>query len=290
MKRIIIAGFYLILTLIISAAGFFLPASLSAYQDQQIFATIEHPSIEPMEFTYSSSLVDTLQLFAKGCYFVDYPRTGSVRTSDEITLLVKDAFHQLEDYGIAFLPPESSAASYNISLQLAIASEDDNVKASGIETETAAKQSSVTSDPAKRRDLSISKSNQAAGSSDLTTAVIWNCFVYHPDGYQADIKIDDKSGKIVAFYLYTDQTSFSISTKKNLNQLVKFFRLFLQDYYEMKTKAILQNTVQTTYGIYDKSGTQPAILEADYTIQLTEESGNLIQIPFSVRSEHMSLN
>lgn len=298
MKRIILTGFYLILTLIIAAAGFFLPASTAAYQDQQIFATIEHPSIEPVEFTYSSSLPDTLQLLAKGCYFVDYPSTGSSRTSKEVFEIVKDVFDQLKEYGIAIFPLEASASSYNMSLQLAIASEDPDAEygvsgadgSPGVDAESAGITQTPISKISEQADHSHSKSENAAGSSDITTAVIWSCMIYNTAGYWADIKVDDKSGKIVAFYLTSDQTSFSIDSKKNLNKLAKAFRTFLQDYYEMKAKTVLQNTVLTAYGIYDKSGSQPAILEADYIIQLTEESGNLIQIPFIIRAEHLSLN
>lgn len=297
MKRIILTSFYLILTLMISAAGFFLPASLSAYQDQQILATIEHPSIEPMEFTYSSSLPDTLQLLARGCYYVDYPSTGSTRTTEEVFSIIRDIFKQLEDYGIAIFPLDASAASYNMSLQLAIASEDTDAKygksdadgSSSTATESTDGSQTPFSKIAEKADRSNDKPN-AAKSADLSTAVIWNCSIYDTAGYWADIKIDDKSGKLVAFNLTADQACFSIDSKANLNRLVKVFHKFLRRYYEMKTKAVLQNTIQAAYGIYGKSDRQPPILEAEYIIQLTEESGNLIQIPFVIRTEHISLN
>lgn len=307
MKRVIFTCFYLLLTLLLSAAGFLLPSSLSAYQDQQIYATIEHPFIEPMELNYSSSLPDTLRLFTKGHYFVDYPRTGSERSADDISNLIKDVFKQLNDSfkqstksGIEYLfPIDNSASSYDISLQLAIASEEEVTDYTSTDASTANNLnpqdgkktlfSWKTNAENDQKDAEAhSASEHASNVSDISTAVVWSCGIYNEaGGYWADIKVDDKSGKIVEFYLTSDLVQFSLQNKNQLDVLVDILTNFLQEYYDMQAEPILQDMLQAAYAT---SSNQPAILEADYIIQFKEESGNLIQIPLIIREQYIRIN
>ncbi len=280
MKKILITCFYLLMTAVISASGFLLPSVMSAYQDKQIFAKIEHTSMEPLELTYSSSLYDTLRLLSEGHYYVDYPLTGSSRTADEVYEIVLKLIGQFEDYGIILSDSEYTVTNHTITLQLAIASDNNRyTDAFGLSQEESFPASAPETDAEDAAD----------SSPDITTAVVWACSVYFVSGYWMNFWIDDKSGKAVAFSMYTGQ-SLLLPDSMNTSSLDKFIgRLtdFLQDYYELPAAALYMPVVHSSNPLFDKN---LAAAEADYSIQLKEDSGRLIQMPLRIRPEYMVLN
>lgn len=280
MKKFFVTCFYLLLTAAVSAAGFLLPSALSAYQDNQIFARIEHTSMEPLELTYSSSLYDTLRLLSENHYFVDYPSTGSSRTSDEVYDSVLKLIGQFEDYDIVRSDSEYAVTNHTITLQLAIASDG----SSYTDVSDAGAENGFPKDaPALDTD------DTPASSSDITTAVVWTCSVYFVSGYWMNFWIDDKSGKAVAFSMYTGQTPLLSNPfdSSELDQFVDRLADFIEDYYELPAAALLQSVVQTASPLFEKD---TAMTEAKYIIQLKEDSGKLIQIPLGIRPEYIILN
>ena len=194
MKKFLITCFYLSVTLAVCAAGFLLPSALNNYQDRQIFAKIEHPAIEPTELTYSSSLYDTLRLFTRAHYFVEYPSTGSKRTDEEIYTIASESIQLLQKYNVISSDLKNDITNYTTSLQLAVVTErndytnliNDQPYSSAIDAESSTQDES---EPA---------------SVDITTAVVWSCSIYFKSGYWIDIWIDDKSS--VIFHVYRTDT------------------------------------------------------------------------------------
>lgn len=278
MKKLITACLCLLLTLAVTAAGFLLPSAMSAYQDRQTFSKIEHMSMEPLELTYSSSLYDTLRLLSKGHYYVDYPLTGSSRSANEIYEIVLDIIRQFEDNGILVSDSEFTVTNHTITLQLAIASD------SNIYTELYG-----IADGKLSGGESVS-STEASGdsSSNITTAVVWACSVYFVSGYWMNFWIDDKSGKAVAFSMYTEQTLIltDSGSTQDLDSFAGKIADFLQDYYELPSESRLKSLLESST-LFEKA---PAALEANYVIELKEDSGKAIQMPLHIRPEYMMLN
>lgn len=279
MKKFLISCFYLTLTLIVCAAGFLLPSTLNNYQDRLIFAKIEHTAMEPPELTYSSSLFDTLRLFAQEHYFVEYPSTGSKRTSEEIYKLSLDLLEQLKEYEILFPDSEYTITNHAASLQLAIVSD-------GKQYTDADNKASISS--ALQSEKSIDEHSEEL-SLDITTAVVWSCSIYFESGYWIDIWIDDKSGKLVAFSMFTERTLAMTSSgnKEDLDAFAAFAATFLEDYYELPATSLQQSFVHSYNPLFEKDN---SILEAYYMIQLKEENGNYIEIPLKIRPECTILN
>lgn len=277
MKKILITCFYLLITAAISASGFLLPAVISDYQDKQIFAKIDHTSMEPLELTYSSSLYDTLRLLSEGHYYVDYPLTGSSRTADEVYDIVLRLIGQFEDYGIILSDSGYTVTNHTITLQLAIASDNNRyTDAFG----TAQESGFYTGEE--------SGSTESDASSDITTAVVWACSVYFVSGYWMNFWIDDKSGSAVAFSMYTGQSVLSDSLNdSNLDLFVNRLTSFLQNYYGLPAESLPVSVIHSANPLFDKE-VIPA--EAGYTIQLKEDSGKLIHMPLRIHPEYMILN
>jgi len=275
MKKFLITCFYLTLTLAVCAAGFLLPSALNDYQDRQIFAKIEHTAMEPPELAYSSSLYDTLRLLAKEHYFVEYPSTGSKRTEEEIYSIASDLTEQLKKYNV-LLRQEYTISHYTTTLQLAIVSDG-----------------MLNTDSGSTQDVSHAKSGleeySETASSDITTAVVWNCTIYYQSGCWLSVGIDDKSGKIVSFSLFTDRLLMltSSDSEEELNAFAASIAEFCGDYYEMPAASLQQSVIRS----YDTiSKTSNGIIEASYTIQMKEENGEKLQMPLRIFPDYMMLN
>lgn len=285
MKKFFLTCFYSILTLGISCTGFLLPSTLSAYQDEQIFSRIEQSSIEPMEFTYSSSLQDTLRLITSDFYLMDYPAGAGKRSQEEIYKIVSNAVEQLEDRGISIFLPEDTVVDQNASLKLAISSDymSQNTSVSAGVSES---NDEDTQDSSKKSKGSGKKNRT---SSDITTAALWNCSLYSSYGYWAYFMIDDESGKIVTLSLYTLQTSTAAWDRNSLDSLIKKLAKFLQEHVGLQAEAILQSAKTMTLksekelpGIFDSL---PYVNEYSYLIQLKIKSGSFIQLPVQINTD-----
>lgn len=289
MKKILTACFYLLLTFAVSSAGFVLPSALNAYQDRQIFAKIEHTAMEPLELTYSSSLFDTLRLLSQDHYFVDYPFAGSKRTEEEVYGIVSEMMDRLNEYEALSSLPAYAITNYAISPQLAILS-DDQEKNYGNPTDS----SKITiKDASQSQGDTQPQEDAQSPPSDITTAVVWLCSLYFDSGYWANFGIDDKSGKVVAFALFTEQTLalIDIQNEFGLNAFAESVAGFLQDYYELPTELVNQGMIHryipNANSLFEQSS---VTLEAHYIIQLKEENGNIIQIPLRTFPELIVLN
>lgn len=319
MKKHLMTGFYILLTITVCAAGFLLPSALIAYQDNQIFAKIEHSPLEPMELTYSSSLLDTLQMLSV-ChvpYYVDYPASGSSRTEKEVYQIVKDILDRLEEYGIfvrsdIIIDPDladskthtdsqktaKDAATYHSErLQLAIAS-DESVSslsepgdsydlANDISDSSNNSSGNLTNSSGTAAEKKDSVKNINQITSDMKTAVVWQCTVYFQSGCWLNIWIHDKSGKAVAFTMYTEQSALAVRNKENLDSFTDAMQTFVQDYYELPAELVPLSDNEVSY----PAETIPDITESIYKICLKDEtSSRSIEIPFTVRAEYMTFN
>lgn len=275
LKKLLVTCFYLALTFAVCTAGFLLPSVLNDYQDKQIFAKIEHTAMEPPELTYSSSLFDTLRLLSREHYFVNYPSTGSKRTSEEIYAASLELLESLDAYGFQLSEP-AAASNYTATLQLAIVSVD-YPYSDGMQAVTSAV------------DTESEKKASKEAASDITTAVVWECSIYFSSGYWINIWIDDKSGKAVACSMFTNQTYTLVSScdKKLLDDFAAAVAKFSEDYYELPATVIEQPVIHSGNLMFEKNG---GVSEAAYTIQLKEENGSLIQIPLQLRREYVLFN
>lgn len=272
LKNFLVTCFYLALTFAVCTAGFLLPSVLNDYQDRQIFAKIEHTAMEPPELTYSSSLFDTLRLLSQEHYFVNYPSTGSKRTSEEICAKSLELIESLNEYGFLLSEPASGCTA---TLQLAIVSVDYPVE------------NAQSASPAL--DAKDAKKQAEETASDITTAVVWECSVYYESGYWINLWIDDKSGQAVACSMLTDQvyTIVHSGDKQQLDSFASAVAAFLEDYYELPATLLEQSVTHSISPLFDKSG---SVAEAAYLIQLKEENGNLLRLPLQLRQECMILN
>ncbi|MDE7313806.1 MAG: hypothetical protein K2N87_19645 [Eubacterium sp.] len=275
LKKILVTCFYLAFTLAVCTAGFLLPSILNDYQDRQIFAKIEHTAMEPPELTYSSSLFDTLHLLSQEHYFVNYPSTGSKRTSEEACAKSLEFIESLDAYGFQLSEP-IAAANCSATLQLAIVSVDSPYP-------------NIIQDVSSAVDTEDAKKQAADTASDITTAVVWKCSIYYESGYWINLWLDDKSGKAVACSMFTDQIYALIhyGSKQQLDSFASTAANFLEDYYELPATLLEQSVIHSTYPLFDKGGN---VMEASYIIQLKEEDGNLIQIPLQLSQDCMILN
>lgn len=279
MKKFLVTCFYLSMTLAVCTAGFLLPSILSSYQDRQIFAKIEHPAMEPPELTYSSSLYDTLRLFSKEHYFVEYPSAGSKRTDAEIFEIACNVLEQLQAYDVISADFNYDITNYSALLQLAIVSE-------------AGQDSSISS----VTDTETSKESYAAystadSSSDITTAVVWCCSIYFDSGYWIDMWIDDKSGKAVSLSMFVEQTLVLTYTDKQhtLDEFANRTAKFAEYYYQLPANAVEQSFIRSYNSLFDKEKNSN-IIEAYYSINMKNENGIMIQIPLKIRPECIIFN
>lgn len=280
MKKFLISCFYLTITVIVCTASFFLPSALNSYQDRLIFAKIEHTATEPPELTYSSSLFDTLRLFSQDHYFVEYPSTGSKRTDKEIYTISLELLEQLKEYELLLPDSEYNITNHNAALQLAIVSDEKQY--------SDAESQKTVSTIAKEAGQSLGEDSKET-ALDITTAVVWSCSIYFESGYWIDLWIDDKSGKTVAFSMFTDRTleMTSSGNRESLDAFASTVTAFLENYYELPATSLQQSFVQSYHPLFEKDNN---ILEAYYTIQLKEENGSYIEIPLKIRPECTIIN
>lgn len=279
MKKFFITCLYLSLTAAVCTAGFLLPSMLNDYQDRLIFAKIEHTAMESPELTYSSSLYDTLRLFSKGHYFVEYPSAGSNRTGEEIYAAACELIRQLEKYDVLTFETTYDITNYTTALQLAIVS-DGNSSSDSFPDQSSA--SAVDEKKAK-------KDPAGESAADITTAVVWSCSIYFNSGSWIDIFFDDKSGKAVAASMFTQQAQILTGSgdQKLSDSFADSVADFAEHYYELPAAAMEQSFVHSYNSLFDKT---TGIAEAYYTIQLKEETGTSIELPLRIRPEYIIFN
>lgn len=284
MKKFLVTGFYFALTAAVCAAGFWFPSALSKYQDEQIYAKIERPAVEPMTLTYSSSLHDTLQLLSNNYYFVEYPYAGSIHTENEVQKIVSRLLKKFEKYGLLtqnLLSGSGNAVQgQSITLSLAIAS---NGAPSGqSHVSSMSNRSSTTKDI-----LPVTDNTANSRTTDYTTAVIWDCSIYFQDSSILIMSIDDKSGKLVGYNIYNAQVPVYMN-EKELSQYADAVAKFLKRHYGMKARATLSGLNEVLdQKIYDEKA---FYIESTHSIKLTEESGDTIQLKLINSSHEINFN
>lgn len=282
--KIMITCSYLILTIAVSAAGFLLPSALSDYQDKQIFARIEHSPIELTELTYSSSLIDTLELLSGSHHYVNYPVSGSKRNAKDVFKIASELTDQLKEHNL--IPEGDEIINHTESLQLAIASEE----LYDFSTNTNEIDSSDNSDSSNPSD--IQTDDTANSSTDIATAVVWSCTLNFESDFWLHACIDDKSGKAVALIFFTDSIGnaaieAAYSTDRSADYLANQMAAFVQDYYGFPAKLSKQSVddIRSLYG--EKVDMASAV---EYTIQLKDDSGRTIYLPLTLHFDDLSFN
>ncbi len=274
-KKILITGFYFTVTAIVCAIGFRLPSAWCKYQDKQIYAKIERPKVEPITLTYSSSLYDTLQLLTGDYYFVEYPYAGSIHTEAEIHKIVSALIKKMERSGI--LTPNALPYSPN-----------------AIEGQSASLSLAIASDSGVYNTKNGFQAAPTLGASDYRTAFIWDCTVYFEDTSILLMSIDDKSGKLVGFNIYNSREISDYMTdmeRKGAPPHLKFANAvakFLKKHYQMKTNAVWKETREPAdKKIYDQNALPT---EYVYSIKLTDDSGNTLQLPLTNNYHQIDFN
>ncbi len=291
MKKFLITCFYLALTLAVCAVSFLLPSTLNTYQDRQIFAKIEHTAMDPPELTYSTSLYDTLRLICSPHYFVDYPSTGSRRTSEEIHAAAADLVEKLSEYNILSADAKNHIANYSSNLQLAIESENRNNIEEIDSVSNGQSNTAIAETDAKTDDESASENpsaqNEKENSSDIATAVVWLCSITFDSGHWISLRIDDKTCKAVSLSICTERVQMMVSSgyEPELDAFVSSVAAFLENYFELPANPQKLNIVHSYISLYDKSKS----FEASYLIQLKEENGTVIQLPLHIYPETVTI-
>lgn len=300
MKKIITTCFYLILTTAVITAIFFLPAALFRYEDQQLFAKVEHTEIEPVAFAYSYSLFDTLTLLSNKFYTVEYPSNGGTHTSDEICKITSDAFTRLNQYGqkqdIVFLDAKDSIMNCSALLNLAISNTYDNSLAQngGDIFDGQAASGQIPAPPSPEE----SDAADTSSSTDIISAAIWRCHLYSEYGYLSEFRIDDKSGKIVGIFLWNNPQNITTSYWPT-ETLLKVLRDFLKNHYGMQVKINPQeesdvqitDSAAKTYASDPAGATEEAVeSEQVYDVSLTGEFEGPVHMTLKITPEFISLN
>ncbi len=286
-SKILFAGFYLLLAAVISTAGFLLPPAMSKYQDEQIFSKIEHSPIEPVEFTYSSSPLDTLVLMQSARSLVDYPVTAGIHSQEEIYKIAQKMIRQLQRHGITVFQKEETVLEHSENLRLAIALDTPS--------QTSSTSGSFQKDPVSVTDIpqdketyssktGLSNDGDEDNSVDITTAIVWECRLYSYWGYSAVFWIDDKTEKLVDLNLYTEQTLRASEGSEEAAAMASAISNFLKDNYQVQAKcspqAVFQNDAASYYGkLYDGQANKT---ESNYIIQLKDKSEKLVRIQLSI--------
>lgn len=303
MKKILVTSFYFTVTAAVCMIGFWFPSALCKYQDEQIYAKIERPAVEPITLTYSSSLHDTLQLLKDEYYSVEYPYSGSIHTEKEIHEIISRLLKKFKKYGILtqnLLPDTGNAIKgQSATLSLAIASDNDpNNLPGGISSmsgnafsSTLTKPDDTISNATSSTDASTSpdtiagQADSTALATDYTTAVLWDCSVYFQDSSLLIMSIDDKSGKMVSFNFYNPQGIIRNMDEKQLSEYANAVAKFLKNYYGMKAHATLVELKKIPY--YDEKN---LITESLHSIRLTDDSGNIIQLELKNSTHQIDFN
>lgn len=287
MKKFFITCFYFTLALAATAASYRMPAASSFYQDQQMSAGVEYSKIEPIAFTYSSSLVDTIRLLSSDYYIVEYPLTGSSRTSKEIYQITLDAIEQLTDHGLTIFHSKEHVLGYHATLQLAITkySSTDN---SQITTDSSYPQTGSQSDDTVSSSAQPEDAEETAPDSmDITSAIIWQCYVYTTDGIEANFKIDDKSGKVVGFCIWSYPNTL-LSDIRQTSRVMKKLCAFAKDYYGLPAKTITKKIEAVTDEKSIKAEYETPT--RNYYLELSEETGDTIRMPLQIYLDSWLLN
>lgn len=286
MKKLFITCVYFTLALAAAAASCLLPAASFSYQDQQMSAGVEYSKIEPIAFTYSSSLLDTMRLLSSSYYIVEYPLTGSSRTAKEISQITLDAIEQLTDHGITVFDSKKQILGYHATLQLAISkySDTDTGQVSANTVYPEAENQSSAMDNAKQP---VDAEDTVQESMDITSAIIWQCYVYTTNGVEANFKIDDKSGKVVGFCIWIYPGAL-ISDLDETDKIMDRICAFAKDYYGLPAKTIAEKTESITDAKSAKTENTASVLR--YYIELSEENGDKISMPLQIYADTWMLN
>lgn len=289
MKKFLVTGFYFSFTAAVCAACFWFPSALSKYQDEQIYAKVECPAVEPMTLTYSSSLYATLRLLSNNYYSVEYPYAGSMYTESQIFEIASRLLKKFEKYGLLAQNLRSEAnnavqgQSATLSLAIAsssLASSTDNISSFSNDKVAVSAQGNRSA-----------KGNPSAASStaghtvDYTTAAIWDCSFYFQDSSILKMFIDDKSGKLVGFNIYNAQMPSHSTDETQLSKYASAVAKFLKAHYGMKARAILENLNEEP--AYDNKTLN---LESTHSIRLTDGSGDTMQLKLINKSHEINFN
>ena len=89
--------------------------------------------------------------------------------------------------------------------------------------------------------------------------------------------------------MFIEQTQelASSGNRDILNTFANAAAKFAEHYYELPATALEPSIVRSFSSLFEKDA---GIIQAYYTIQLKEENGTLIQIPFKIRPECIILN
>lgn len=287
MKKFFITCFYFTLALAATAASYRMPAASSFYQDQQMSAGVEYSKIEPTAFTYSSSLLDTMRLLSSNYYIVEYPLTGSSRAPKEIYQITLNAIKQLTNHGLTVFHSKEPVLGYHATLQLAI-SKYSNTDNSQISTDSGYPQAGNQSvDTISSSDPPDDAVETAKDSMDITSAIIWQCYVYTADGIEANFKIDDKSGKVVGFCIWSYPNALLSDTNKT-SKIMDNLCAFAKDYYGLPAKIITEETASVTDAKSFKAEYETSTLY--YYLELSEETSDKIHIPLQIYPDSWMLN
>lgn len=284
MKKFLVTSFYFALTAAVCAAGFWFPSALSKYQDEQIYAKIERPAVEPMTLTYSSSLHDTLQLLSNNYYSVEYPYASSIHTESEVHKIVSRLLKKFGKYGLLTenLLSGSGNAIQGQSATLSLAIACDGAPSGQSHASSISNSASATNDA-----LPVTDSTVESRTTDYTTAVIWDCSIYFQDSSILLMSIDDKSGKLVGYNIYNAQVS-AYMDEKELSKYADAVAKFLKNHYGMKAHATLSELNEAPMQkIYDE---EAFYIESTHSIKLTEESGDTIQLKLINSTHEINFN
>lgn len=289
MKKILITCFYFALTAAVCAACFWFPSALSKYQDEQIYAKIECPAVEPMTLTYSSSLYDTLRLLSNEYYSVEYPYAGSSHTESQMFDLASRLLKKFEKYGLLTQNLRSEANNavqgQSATLSLAIASNSPSSGTGNTSSFTNDKAAVSTQSNQSAAGNPSAASGAAGHAVDYTTAAIWDCSFYFQDSSILKMFLDDKSGKLVGFNIYNAQLPPGYLDETQLSKYADAVAKFLKAHYGMKAHAILENLTEAP--AYDDKILN---LESTHSIQLTDSSGDTIQLKLINQSHEINFN
>lgn len=285
MKKFIITCLYFALTLAVAAASYYLPSASSDYQDQQMSAEIEYSKIEPIALTYSSSLLDTMRLLSSGYYTVAYPLTGSSRTEEEIYEITLQAIKQLEAHKIVSPKFKKRIMGYHATLVLCISDSPEDTDVQYPTDSTAAAGSTSTLPGSSSEGRTVDYDGQS--SRDITSAIMWHCYLNIENEINALFKIDDKSGKVAGFCIWSYPNILD-TDDRTVDELTDAFCAFAQDYYELPAKAISHKVEDVQAAEYAQTKYTPSLLRC--FIRLTEESGDEIRMPLLIYPDNWALN
>lgn len=285
MKKFLFTSFYFTVTAVVCAAGFWFPSALCKYQDKRIYAKIERPAVEPMTLTYSSSLHDTLQLLSDEYYSVEYPYSRSIHTEKEIHEIVSRLLKKFKKYGILAqnLLPDTGNTIQGQSATLSLAIASDNVH-----NRRSDSISSISGNTPNSKPDDVISNGSSSTTTDYTTAVLWDCSVFFQDSSLLIMSIDDKSGKLVSYNVYNTQGTIMNMDEEQLSEYANTVAKFLKNYYGMAAHATLMEIKKIPF--QSNYNEQIPITESVHCIELTDDSGNTIQLELRNNTNQIDFN